>query len=478
MEAFPYAEIIHKEFLEDALDFLEQDVADIILLDLTLPDSKGDASIIKISEAASTIPLIVLTGLSDRQTAINSLRLGVQDYLLKDEIETSLLYKSIRYSIERKKIQQQLEQREKRFRALIENSTDGLAVLDETGNITELSTQALNIIGLTKWKNYSPLDWSLFFPEDRDKLRKVFGIVLRESHTPQQVHFRVVRPIDNNIVWLEATIQNLIKEPAVNAVVVNFRDITRRKRNESERQLLIGELTQTNEDLKQYAYIASHNLRAPLTNLLSIINLIDWHAERDEHTQILLEAFKESTQQLNTTLNDLIEGINVKANGTAMLEQVSFKDVLDRVKRKLNTLIKKCEGTFETNFEAFDEVAFDKVFMESIFANLVSNALKYSVPGRRPLIKISSSCSNGLRQLSFEDNGLGMDMNLVKDRVFGLHQRFHSHPDSKGIGLYLVKSQMQSMGGDISVNSTPNVGIRFTLTFKNEKYDTTGIVSR
>jgi PAS domain S-box-containing protein len=468
LDVFPSATILHKEFLEDALDYLKQHEVDIILLDLTLPDSKGDSSILKISQVTNVIPIIVLTGISDKQTAINSLRLGVQDYLVKDEIETTNLYKSIRYAIERKKIQQQLEQREKRFRALIENSTDGLAVLSENGYITEMSSQALNILGLSKWEGNEAYPGHLFCAEDLKNLQLVFGAVLRQRDKPRSIQFRVVRPANGGLIWLEATLQNLLHEPAVGAVVVNFRDITQRKKNEEERQLLIGELTKSNQDLKQYAYIASHNLRAPLTNLLSIINLIDWKATRDEHTQMLLEAFRESTHQLNTTLNDLIEGIKVKSNGAVVLEQVCFNEILERVKRKLNTLIKNSGAVIETYFDSFDQVEFDKVYMESIFSNLVSNALKYSMPGRVPFIKIFTNSENGLRQLCFEDNGMGMDLNLVKDRVFGLHQRFHQHADSKGIGLYLVKSQVEFMGGNIAVNSTPNMGTTFTLTFKSE----------
>ena len=119
------------------------------------------------------------------------------------------------------------------------------------------------------------------------------------------------------------------------------------------------------------------------------------------------------------------------------------------------------------NFTKGPTVNFSSIYLESIFLNLMTNAIKYRHPDRQPVITIKSSkTANGGTKLIFSDNGIGMNMERVKNKIFGLYQRFHNNPDSKGIGLYLVHSQITTLGGKIKVNSEENIGTTFTLTFK------------
>jgi signal transduction histidine kinase len=105
------------------------------------------------------------------------------------------------------------------------------------------------------------------------------------------------------------------------------------------------------------------------------------------------------------------------------------------------------------------------VYMESMLLNLVTNAVKYAKPGQAPVIYISTKIKDGRKQMIFADEGLGFDMDKVKDRIFGINQKFHDHADSKGIGLYLVHSHVVRMGGQIEVASKVNNGTTFTITF-------------
>ena len=247
--------------------------------------------------------------------------------------------------------------------------------------------------------------------------------------------------------------------------MLNFRDITSRKKNEEERKVLIDELTASNADLKQYTYIASHNLRAPLTNLISIINLLNWQTITDENA-VLLEGFKESTFQLNDTLNDLIEVILIKKSGNLVVKEIELQEMYQRVTQTLNGIISKSGAVIATNFSSAANVCFDEAYLESIFVNLITNAIKYAAPERCLQLKIFSRNEGDTIKVVFEDNGIGMDMAMVKDKIFGLYQRFHNNADSKGIGLYLVRSQLTALGGGIMMESCVDAGTTFTLTFK------------
>jgi len=465
LEGIPNAVTTHVSFLADGLNAIENNFFDVILLDLSLPDSKGDNSINQLKLLAQQPPIIVLTGTSDKQMGINSLRLGVQDYLVKDEINGTILQKSIRYSIERKNSLHRLEQNEKRFRALIENSTDGLAEINSNGVITEMSQSALKILGYSSKVDLNFSTLNFVHPDDLKKILLLFNHILPEHNKIKATQFRVKRA-DGNYIWLEANFHNLLHEPAVNAVILNFRDITSRIQNEQDRKILIDELTASNTDLKQYTYLASHNLRAPLTNLISIINIMDWDVIKDENCLSLFKAFKESTFQLNDTLNDMIEVVLVKKMINITLKEISFEEVYHKSIQLLQTQVPQLGEILTADFTAVPLVYFDAVYLENIFTNLISNAVKYAAPERPLQIKIKAYFKDDTIQLECTDNGIGMDMEVVKDKIFGLYQRFHNNEDAKGLGLYMVQSQLNALGGSIGVNSTLNKGTTFTLTFK------------
>ncbi|WP_449436551.1 ATP-binding protein [Pedobacter steynii] len=105
--------------------------------------------------------------------------------------------------------------------------------------------------------------------------------------------------------------------------------------------------------------------------------------------------------------------------------------------------------------------------MDSIFLNLITNSIKYAKPDSYPDISIATRKTNGVHQLIFTDKGQGFDMEKVKHKIFGLHQTFHNHTESKGIGLYLVYNHINSLGGHIDVESKVNEGVKFVLTFKD-----------
>ena len=109
----------------------------------------------------------------------------------------------------------------------------------------------------------------------------------------------------------------------------------------------------------------------------------------------------------------------------------------------------------------------NKTYLESILLNLTTNSLKYSDNEKKLEINITTKIIDDTTQIIFSDNGIGIDLERNKEKIFGLYQRFHDYPDSKGLGLYLVKSQIDSMGAEIIVESTVGIGTTFKIFFKN-----------
>ncbi|MFA9213693.1 MAG: PAS domain S-box protein [Candidatus Methylacidiphilales bacterium] len=267
---------------------------------------------------------------------------------------------------------------------------------------------------------------------------------------------------NGEIKWLSWTSIPIHNENLVFAVA---KDITERKKMEEERKDLIQELTRSNKELKQFSYITSHNMRSPLTNLMAISELIDTSLISDNSTVELIEGFKASTIHLNETLNDLIKILIIKENTNQELEEISLRHTFDNVINSIASIINQSNAKINYNFDLMPSVKFNKPYLESILLNLTTNAIKYAHPSRTPIITVSTEVINNATVLTFEDNGIGFNEEKVKGKIFGLYQKFHNHADSKGIGLYLVQSQINALGGSIDVTSKENEGTKFIITF-------------
>jgi PAS domain S-box-containing protein len=245
------------------------------------------------------------------------------------------------------------------------------------------------------------------------------------------------------------------------------RDISKEKKQEKEKEKLIIELIQKNKDLKQFSYITSHNLRAPLSNLTGLLNLIEDIPIENLELKEILNGFNKSTHLLNETINDLVKVIVIKENSSLQKEAIQLEHIFDKIINQLSFQIEFSKPTININLKKVSILNTNKAYLESIILNLISNSLKFKSENRKLEINITASKTGNTVIIIFSDNGIGIDLKRNRDKVFGLYQRFHNYPDSKGLGLYLVKSQVETMGGTIDIESEVNKGTTFTLTFRN-----------
>ncbi|UTA66477.1 PAS domain-containing sensor histidine kinase [Emticicia sp. 21SJ11W-3] len=365
---------------------------------------------------------------------------------------------------EKMKAQAKIRDNERRFRSLLQNSNDGLCLMGPDGIMQEISQSGIKILGYEESDLIGQARFDLVHPDDVETVSKAFFDVAKNPKITRYFEYRSLCK-DGSYLWLEASCQNLLNDAAVNAIVVNFRDITERKNLDIERENLIYTLNKRNNDLRNFSFITSHNLRAPLSNLLGFIQLLEEIQIEDQVLKVIIDGFRASTLQLSNTLDDLIKILIIKENNTIEYKEVYFEQILLQIKNQLNFLIQEAEADIETHFELAPSVVFTETYMESILMNLMTNALKYRATDRSLKIKIETQKTDKEIVLVFSDNGIGFDVELHKEKLFGLYQRFHDRPNSIGLGLFLVKSQMESLGGTIEVESTVNVGTTFKLRF-------------
>ena len=227
---------------------------------------------------------------------------------------------------------------------------------------------------------------------------------------------------------------------------------------------LMDELTVQNQQLNDFANITSHNLRSPASNITALIATIEENSTVDEY-KMIFDMLKKVAQNLNESLNQLMEVLHIKKNKLIDKEVLTFQKIYSKTLESLQGEILKSKAVIKADFSAVGEIEYSKIYLESIFHNLISNALKYRDLVRIPEITIQTEKKNNHIFLHVADNGLGIDLEKNGHKIFGMHQIFHNHPDAKGIGLFMTKTQIESMKGKISVSSEASVGTTFTVMF-------------
>ncbi len=251
-----------------------------------------------------------------------------------------------------------------------------------------------------------------------------------------------------------------------------LRDMTKIKVAENERIRMISDLMQRNKDLEQFSYIISHNLRAPVANIMGLAEELSDQSYDAETKLILTEALNSDVKRLENVIVDLNTILQTKREITEMKELVSLGELVSDIKMSINDLIQMQGVHITTDFTEVDEIHTIKSYIQSIFFNLITNSIKYRKPFTVSLIEIKSQIIDGKLVLVFKDNGSGIDLVKKGDQIFGLYKRFHANTEGKGMGLYMVKTQVETLGGQISVDSAINNGTEFRIEFGHFSKDT------
>lgn len=270
---------------------------------------------------------------------------------------------------------------------------------------------------------------------------------------------------DGQYRWFEATARIILDpqgkpEKMIGAII----DVDDKKKQQTELQQTVDFLSRQNQLLSQFAYTASHNLRSHSNNIKGLVALYH-ELEMPEDKEECITKMEAVAESLAASLQHLNEMLKTKNAFSPERTLLYISDVCKFVLSVLEPATGKTYATITTDFSEANEIFYIYASLESILLNLIGNAVKYKHPERLPKIHISTKKINDRVQLTVQDNGRGIDLEKFGDRIFKMYQVFHDNTDAKGIGLYLIKNQVESLGGSIRVNSTPGEGSTFIVTF-------------
>ena len=251
----------------------------------------------------------------------------------------------------------------------------------------------------------------------------------------------------------------------VNTVMSIIRDITDLWKAEKQREEMANDLVKRNNDLEQFTYIVSHNLRAPIASLIGLADILSQMDLSEDEKKEIIAGISHSAHRLDDVIKDLNDILHLKNSYSESKEVVSFSQLVSEIEQNILYYYSKDKFVIETDFSAVDNYYTLKHYLSSIFSNLISNSIKYRHPDKDPFISISSELNERKLTLIFKDNGMGIDLDKTGGDVFGLYKRFHYHVEGKGLGLFMVKAQVETLGGSRSVASEVNRGAEFRIEF-------------
>lgn len=337
----------------------------------------------------------------------------------------------------------------KYLKDFVENSPDSIAIYDEKLNLLEINEAGLLLMKVTReqaiGKNIKTLSPGI----ERTGRFKEYKAVIRGGKPFMSEDVSQSKKIGNKQFSVRAFL-------TTEGLAVVTRDITELKN--TERLLL-----KSKQRMEELAYIAAHDMKAPLTNLQSLVQLIRESEGIKDECHILFDKIVASIERMRNTVYTLNDVIAIQESHLPNDARPNFREVLNTVKDSIATQIKQAKVKIQADFTDAPDIDYPLFHLQSILQNLLTNSIKYRQPNKQPLIKIKTLKKDGGLYLVINDNGIGMDLDSSRDNIFKLFKRMHTHVEGNGVGLYIVNSLVESHGGTIEVTSEINKGTTFKI---------------
>ncbi len=232
------------------------------------------------------------------------------------------------------------------------------------------------------------------------------------------------------------------------------------------------ELQRTNDELDNFVYTASHDLRTPILNIDGLLQLLKSKspASGREDMQNLYDRMDKSVQQLKQTIHDLADVTRIQRDNAEDTHWINLPELIEEFKVNHQLLFEGSNAVLETDLVEDEICCISRKHMRSLLDNLLTNALKYRHPERTPHVQVRSEFEDEYYKISIHDNGIGIAPEH-KDKVFDMFKRFHSHSSGSGIGLYIVKKIVEKYEGRIQVDSALEIGTTITVWLKKQDLD-------
>jgi PAS domain S-box-containing protein len=458
-EAF---ELFHAKSLTEALKKVDSQSFDIILLDLTLPDSYGLETFIWLHAQRPEMPIVILSGTDDEMLATKAVRKGAQDYLVKGRLDNNPLTHSIHYAIERKKAEDALRESERRYRLLAQNVTDVIWTMDLNFRYIYISPSVNLLNGFEVEEAVARSFQETLTPDSFDTAKKAIAEELGAESSDVAKVFRAITLDlkhtckDGTVVWAEdrmSILRNPEGEPT--GILGVTRDISDRKRLEKLKD--------------EFVSTVSHELRTPLTSIREgVSQVIDGIlGDTTQEQQSILGLCLEDIDRLRQIIDELLDISKIEAGKVELRRELV--DIVELIKRAITgfqTLAKKKSIVLKSILpEEHIKIIIDPGKVTQVITNLLSNAYKFTYEGGK--ITMELKYNPGTVEISVQDTGVGINPENLKkifDKFVQIDRIDGPGIKGTGLGLTISKGLVEMHNGHIWAESTEGEGSRFTFS--------------
>lgn len=365
----------------------------------------------------------------------------------------------------RRIVTNKLLESQRKLSLITENSNDFFVVF-ENGKITYISPSYVAFLGYNNDEllNFKVEDVFQNMHLDDSQAVKLYvneQLALKNKNFKYEFRFRTK---SGKYIWREDSASVIYDESGhYSKYILISRDISNSKKSQEKIDKLYSLSKIQNLKLLDFTHIISHNIRSNTSNMTMLLNLIDEAAdttEKDEYFKLL----KESNNKLSETIHFLNETISLQLKAKAKKYKLNVKSEVEKTIISINALL--LNDNVEIKNKISENIVINTIpaYFESILFNLISNAIKYKDSKKESFVEISAKKTNDKTIIKVKDNGIGIDLKLNKDKIFGMYKTFHGNDDAIGLGLFMTRNHVEALGGKIEVKSEINVGTEFKVT--------------
>ncbi|WP_306352903.1 PAS domain S-box protein [Flavobacterium sp. '19STA2R22 D10 B1'] len=377
-----------------------------------------------------------------------------------------MLGKWVSTLIETRTTKKALEDSEKHYRTFYELSPIGIILIDiETGRYIDVNSAFLDMVGYSEEEIKKLSFWEISPEKYRDeanhhldqlKLTGKYGPFVKEYiHKSGQLISVSLNGVKitrhNNGSYIYSTVEN----------------ITDRIDKEIELRSTLDLVSEQNKRLLNFAHIVSHNLRSHAGNFELLLNLLKEEINEDEKVE-LVDLLITNANNLQETVENLNEVVKIQIDIKQQLKELNLFDEIQKAILTVNGPISDTNAQISIVVPKNLTLKYNPAYMESILLNVLSNAIKYKDPNRDPKIEVKLIDDPNYIIITVEDNGLGIDLEQNRHKLFGMYKTFHQNKDARGIGLFITKNQIEALEGKIEVSSTVGIGTTFSIFLKKQ----------
>ena len=360
-----------------------------------------------------------------------------------------------------------VEESKQLFKNVFDYSAVGVALVHPDGRWLNVNQATCEMLGYSRQELLKGSFQDITHQDDLAADMAFVTQMLKKERESYQMEKRYIKK-DGAIIWVLLSVSLTWQEGKPAFFISQLTDITAKRQLQMEVEKKNAELEANIVKLNEFNRIVAHNLRGPASTLINMADFLEQNkneADRD----FLLSRVKDTSLLIIHTLNDLKELLEIQIHQEKQPVAYRFKDALQNSMQMLEGEFHRSGAVLSTRFDV-EEVMFPKAYLDSVFYNLLSNALKYRQEGKAPVIDITSTAMDGHVILTVKDNGIGIDLQKHGQDLFKYKKVFHKGYDSNGVGLFLTRSQLEANNGRIEAESAVANGTAFRVYFERHNH--------